>query len=753
MTTEDKQTQEFHLREYWQVLVRRRYIVYTCVLVTTLAAAIASLIATPVYRATARLSIERTGVRLVRQSLTSSEPSWLDYQNFYNTQYQVLASNAVMKRAVENLDLPNRDVFNDKDDGEQNALLARIAEIKRSAMKAVSRAPELPIIPEGSLRPYIERLQGIVEVAPVRDSQLVDISVTHPDPAFAAEAANAICDAYKEFMLSAKLDLAQDSKKFFLERVTELRKEVAQLEKDVADYAIHHNIVLGNSKNAAQEALNDLRQGLTEATAKTAEKEAILTGKQSAPPAALPEVRQNASIQSLNDKVNVLTGQYSRQKATLGENYPSVREIKADLDAARTQLEAETLRIARHVIDSAKADLREARRNEENLATLYDRQRRRVDEQQTGLTEYETLRALAKRKRETLNDMLGRQNDMEISANLGEATHNIRLVDEALPPRIIFRPKKKLNIMLGFLFGLFLGIGAAILMEYIDNTLKTPEDVRNVLGVSVLGLVPEADSVSSGRGKRRRHSGEARSPATDPALITAKTPMSPIAESYRELRTALLLTTPGHPPRDIAVTSCQPSEGKTTTAINLATALTQLGKHVLIVDSDLRRPRCHHVLKISASRGMSNYLSGQAMIDDLYHATAIDKLSLLPAGPIPPNPAELLDSSRYLEFLRDLRGLKNFDHVIFDTPPILSVVDPLLVSRHTEGLVLVIRSAFTSREAGRLGLEKLKAGRVNLLGIVLNAVQSDHVPYQYRYYRYGYSQDSKSRQKKGQIAS
>jgi capsular exopolysaccharide synthesis family protein len=348
--------------------------------------------------------------------------------------------------------------------------------------------------------------------------------------------------------------------------------------------------------------------------------------------------------------------------------------------------------------------------------------------------------------------MLEKQNQMQLSASLlggAEGTgHNVRIIDSAQPARQIFKPKKKLNIALGFLFGLFLGVGFAVLMEYIDNTLKTPEDVRNVLGLAVLGMIPAQDA--SGREQRQRKKKEkddartaaaAGTPArdVDPALITLQSPLSPIAEAYRELRTAVLLATPGHPPRDLTVTSCQPSEGKTTTAVNLAIALAQLGRRILVVDTDLRRPRCHQVLRTSATRGVSTYLTGNSDLKTLVLPTSAERVWLLPAGPIPPNPAELLDAERFRELLLELRASGDWDHVIFDSPPVLSVVDPLLIGRHTEGTVLVIKSAFTSRESGRLGKEKLLSGRVNLLGVLLNAVATEHVPYQYRYYRYGYS--------------
>ena len=598
------------------------------------------------------------------------------------------------------------------------------------------------------MRPYIEFLRGGLSVVPVRDSHLVDVSFVSPDPRFAAEAANAVCDGYKDFTLEEKLQIAKDSQAFFSKRINELKDEVHKLESEVQDYARKKGIVAqSGGKDISMEELVDLRQKYTEAKTMVKVKEAALERVTKTPSASLTEVRDNPLIQGLRSQLSQAEKEYSEASATKGSELPEVKSIKARMDSLQQDLEQQINAVAARARDTAQAGLREALTKERGLAELYNSAKNRVENLQQALAEYETKRTQAERKRAALTDLLNRLNDMDVSASLGDTAHNVRVIDRAFTPDHIYKPKKKLNIALGFLFGLFLGVGAAILMEYIDNTLKTPEDVRNVMGTSVLGLIPAYSAF--GKAHARSARGEGKAPSTsDPALVTATMSTSPIAESYRELRTALLLTKPGHPPREIAITSCQPSEGKTTTAINLATALAQLGKKVLIVDADLRRPRCHQVLRIPAPKGVSNYLTGAGGLQEMVQQTEIKNVSLLPAGPIPPNPAELLDSVRFAELIEKLHGLGGFDHLIFDTPPVLSVVDPLLVGRHMEGIVLVVRSAFTSREAGRLGKEKLESGRVNLLGIVLNAVEMDHVPYQYRYYRYGYTQDAKKKKKK-----
>lgn len=739
--------QEFNLREYWQILVRRRWLIYTCILVTTVAAIVQSFMATPLYRSTVTLQIERTGVRVLSQTLSSAEPSWLDYQNWYNTQYQVMASDAVVRTAVKEMGLQHRDIL-DSDEESQLGFLKALSKLKNSVMARFASASEgeAPAGEPDPLAPYIGLVREGMSVEPVRDSQLVQISYVHKRRAFAQEVANALGDAYIDFMQRGKLEIALRSKKFFMEQAANLRERIREEEQGLRTYAARNNITTGDSNDTALKDLQDVRNSLIAARSELARSRARLDSLIRSQPEAIAEVRENSVIQQQRNEVARLENEYSRLSATRGENLPTVREKKQQLDSARQRLEEETARVARQIINQARSAVLQYEGEVDGLEALFNETDTRVGTLQQALVEFESRQATVDQMRTTLNDILSRMNQMELSANFNDRAQNIRVIEPANLPQGVFKPNKKLNIALGFLFGLFLGVGAAFLMEYIDNTIKTPDDVRNVLDAAVLGMIPAQEESSREKAPRKRRG--QRSGAAfggDPGLVSARTPLSPVAEAYRELRTAVLLATPGHPPRDLAVTSCQPGEGKTTTAINLATTLAQLGRNVLLVDTDLRRPRCHQVLKASASRGVSTFLTGMNDIDALVQPTAIERVSLIPAGPIPPNPAELLDADRFVELVRKLRGREDFDHVIFDSPPVLSVVDPLLIGRHTEGTILVIRSAYTTRDAGRLGLEKLRTGRIqHLLGVVLNAVQLEHVPYQYRYYRTGYKQDQAS---------
>lgn len=705
--------------------------IYVCVLVTTLAAAVSSFLATPVYKSTTRVLIERHGVRLLKQDLGSSEPSWLDYTNFYNTQYQIIASDAVLRDAIDRLKLLESD--DETASGQPPSKFSKaLAELKRFITRSQVPLDEH----QDPYKAWLMQLRGGLAVTPVRESHLVDVSFTHKNREFAAEVANAVAQGYINFTLGNKAALAAQASGFFDTQIQTLRTEIRELQAALNEYAQSHGIVQGDTTDAALQALKDLGSSKTLQETELASRRARLQALSTASPESIEEVRNSPLVSSLRSEIAELDRQLSQLTAVYGDEERQVKETRAKLATARANLESTIRSIAQRAIDAARVDYSEQLKEVAELERLYNDAVTRVGQFKADQIEYLQNKAVIDQKNSSLSDMLQKQSEVQQAGSLGDTAHNVRVVDVAVPSDVIAWPKKKLNTLLGLMIGLFLGVGAAVLLEYIDNTLKTPDDVRNVLGAAVLGMIPAQDL-----DRKRSAEREAEAPnVIDPALITSQQPLSPISEAYRELRTAVLLATPGHPPRDLCVTSCQPSEGKTTTVINLAITLTQLGRRVLLVDTDLRRPRCHHVLRVSSNRGVSTFLTGTSDLTGLVQPTSIERLSVIAAGPIPPNPAELLDSERFREFVLALRARTEFDHIVFDSPPVLSVVDPLLIGRHTDGTIMVLKSAFTSREAGRLGKEKLSGGRLNLLGTVLNAVQTEHVPYQYRYYRYGYSQ-------------
>lgn len=725
-------------RQLWHVLVRNRLLILSLALGFTLLAAISSFLATPLYKSTCTISIERAGARLLKQDLTAGDTSWLDYQNFFNTQYRIISSNAVLEIAATQLNLPDRPQLLPAKDGGSFSPAA----IRGFLSRLVSPSPDSEAS-EDRMFPYRQLLQSGLSVDPVRDSHLVDISFVSTDRKFSAEAANAVALAYQAWTLGTKKRIADQSRSWTVRQVADLQRNIDEKERLLQDYASRNNIITGEaSTEASLQNYSELRNRWTQAQAEAAQAKGRLTAYSQGDPDSLEEVRSNPLTQSLAQDVSRFESTYRELLTSYGSEFPAVKSAKDKLDSARERLTIETQAIARKVVESSRVEYENRRRQAEELGRLYASAEERLGKFKSAYINYLSRKDEVDNLRRTLNEMLEKQNQLGLSADLGNTGHNVQVVDMGLPPRQIYKPKKVMNISLGLILGLFAGIGSAFLREFVDNTIKIPEDVRSLLGLPVLSAIP-----SAGETARLRSSADPLRPRTlDPESAPGEllSLPGPVSEAFRELRTAILLATPGHPPRSIMVTSCLPGDGKTTTSLHLALALAQLGRRVLLVDTDLRRPRLHKITKAPNGKGVSTFLSGLTTISDLIQPTGVDNVLLLTSGPLPPNPAELLDSARFSQLLEELGGL-GLDHIIFDTPPLLSVVDPLLVGRRTEGTVLVVRSGVTTREAGKMGQEKLVSGKLTVLGVVVNAISAETSNYGYYYPRYDQTASERSR--------
>ncbi len=321
--------------------------------------------------------------------------------------------------------------------------------------------------------------------------------------------------------------------------------------------------------------------------------------------------------------------------------------------------------------------------------------------------------------------MTKRAGEAGISAGVEPvAGSNVRIIDRAAVPIKAHRPKKLLNLALGTLLGLLCAVAGAFFMEYLDNTIKTAEEAAQITRVPVLAQIPHWAAAALGAERTTRAD-----------RIAVLEPTSTAAEAFRELRTALLLSDPDRPLRGLVLTSALPEEGKTVVACNLAAALAHAGKRVLLVDCDLRRPRVHRALGLNNILGMGNVLAGTQNVDDVLQEGGLPTLDVITSGPLPPNPSELLGSKAFKNFLGLLEA-RGYDHLIFDTGPVLSVVDPIILAAQLQGVLLVMRAGITPREAAREAVRKLANSNARVLGCVLNGITAEHGSSYY--YRYGY---------------
>lgn len=719
-----------HLLEYWAVLKRRRWVVYVAVAVVATTAVVGSFLVTPLYRATSTLQIERQNPDILTfREMAGVDYSFAAYQDFYQTQYRLLSSEAVTERAAGRLRLEEHPLY---------------AAPSRPGLRARLRAllPGTP--PSRELSPTeaaSARVRGALEIAPVRNSHLVEVSFVGPDPEVAADVANAVVDAYIGFTIESKYTATDQATEFLVTQIATLRREIDEIERILQDYGEAKRIVsVDDASNITLRALADVSSRRTEAETDLARKEAAWRALLAAPDDAVPDVQRSELIARLKQEHALYEGQYTEKSKLFKDGWPELRTIRSKLEQSAERLAIESAAIARAARLAAESEYRRAAAEVANLTDLLLKQERAAQALKRNAVEYTNLQSEVKKKRETLNTLIARQSEMALSTRLKdlEATStNVRIVDRAKPPVAPFRPNRTLNALLGVVLGLGLGVGMAFFLDYLDSSIASPSESERASGLPTLAVVPRIEGGGEARASGRLGRRLAAVPVGAADLVTRRDPRGPDAEAYRELRTAILLSSAGRPPRRIMVTSALPEEGKSTTALNLAAVLSQLGKRVLLVDADLRRPRLHRALALSADRGATTYLSGlEDALESLVQPTDLEGLDLLASGPVPPNPAELLNSERFASLAEEALSA-GYDHVVFDSAPVLSVSDPVLVASASDVSILVVRAHRTPRESVRLAVEKFAQARLRPVGVVLNGLDREAHDYlAYRYYEH-----------------
>ncbi len=717
------ETTTLHLRDYGRVLSERRNVVIACIVLVVSITALFTFLAHPVYKATTIIQIERRAP----ESLNFGDAvatDYYDYQDFYQTQYKVLQSRTVMHLAAERLDLPNRPEFASRKGSPLGRLIAWGFDLFSSHEDA-----KTPVDPW--LRPTNFMTQGLT-VEPVRNSKLVRLTFVDRDKQLAADASIAVAEAYEQFNTDTRFTTSSQAKEFLTKQVARLQSEIASEERKLQDYSSQKEILAlsDGTQDISQKALGDMNGKLIEAKGRLALAQARYEAVSKGSPESLPEVLQSNLIVELKRQYAEVERSYSQMSERFKPDWPPLQQLQEELDGAKARLDEETDTIARQVRQVAKAELAKTRDEVDNLDAQVSSQKGEVQRVGRDAIEYAGLKAGIDTKRKILSDLLTRQSDTETSSALKDTpASNMRIVDRAEVPRSPFKPNKTLNMLLSLVFGLALGAGAALLLNYLDNTVKNEQDIQRHAGVPALGFIPLYQPLHVVSGDS--------APATSQYaadIACHADPRSSFAEAFKSLRTAFLLAAPERAPRHVVVTSCEPLDGKSTVITNLAIALTQLGRSVVIVDADLRRPRVHKVFGITNEIGLSSFLSGNADIEEIVRESGIPGLQVVTSGPVPPNPSELLASKALESFMERMSSLSPFDHLFFDSPPLLQMADAVLLANRMDATILVTREGRTVHQSLASGVRRLKQSRARILGAVLNAVVERFG--NYYYYRY-----------------
>lgn len=716
--------EELDLSRYLEILHRRRRLLLVSVAVGLIGAAVLYLISPKEYRASTLLLVERKTPALLAVGVSVDVDSWADAQTFYPTQYRLLQSRGLAERVVRNLNLVADPTFNPPRSG------------------PFSSASGLD--DEQVLAALARKLQANLEVKPLRDTRLVEIAYTAPNPELAARIANGVAEAYIDWGVETRFATVGRASSFLASQIEALKREIQEKEAQLQAYSRRTDIVaLDPNSNVTLQRLEGLNKDYVEAVSQRIQKEARYKELMGSQEEAVADLVSGGLVGQLRAEQLKLERDYATKLNTFKPDWPAMQELKARIDKGRQHLEKVIQETVSNAREQAKAEYQAALRREQSLAQELAKQKAEAMQLNSVAVEYNNLKVEVSTRRSLLDELLRKQAETEVSSRLGNSREsNIMVVDRALPPASAFRPSLQRNLALGGALGLFLGVGLVFLAEYLDRRVKSPEEVDRLVGLPVLATIPDVsldDGYSAYGGGSKKPKVRTPSPAEEKLTVELVPHLHPklaAAEAYRTLRTALLLSSAGGL-RSVVISSAVAGEGKTVTAANLAVVLAQLGREVVLVDGDLRRSRQHQIFAVSNRFGLANYLAGDAPVENIIFPTRIPKLALVPAGPHPPNPAELLSSALMSDLLTMLQ--QRFQFVVVDTPPVLPVTDASIVSAHCGGLVLCVGANQVLREELRSCWERLQIAGVRVLGVVVNRFRPERSRYGYGSYYAAYT--------------
>ncbi len=712
--------EEPHLKDYLRVLFMRRWVVVGVSLLVVFATALTVFILTPTYRATALLLIEPTKIKVTDfqdvydPTLSQFAGSEIARREFMETQFNLLTCRPLMEKVFARFDFGEHEAYRDSKD---------------------------------PVPAFTKRFR----VSPVRRTRLVEVSFEWTDPKVSAEVVNYLVEAYIQEYRERRLGVTGGGLAALKRKAEELRPKVAEKAEALQAFRIEHGTVsLEQSQNIVVERLKDLNRELTEVQNKRIELQSRIQSIGHALESRtaledLPEVVDSPTMRDLKMEWIRTEQEISELSKRFGANHPQLLSARAKLKAIRDKIEMDV----RSILSATHLEYQRSKNQEQEILEALERQQGEVMNLDKLRVAYQELKDAYDTVHKTYRAIIQRIDEIEISTAAGTEEDNIFVIAPAKTPVKKAKPKRAQAIGLALLLGPMLGIGLAFFLQYLDTTVKTRDDAEQATGLPVLGYVPALREELNGEALNMERSSY--------DMLAIDRPRSALAEAFRSLRTALSFSTGAQGVRTILVTSPSPLEGKSLVSINLALTFAQAGKRVLLVDSDLRKPRIHKTFGLSPTVGLSNLLTSEdaLRLGEVVQRTEVDNLYVLPSGPRPPNPAELLATGRMRGLLGEMEEM--FDRIIFDTPPVVNVTDATILMHFVGGGLVVVRGFTTQRELAQRASELLQGTQGLMLGVILNNADTPRGAYGYdgyyyyssQYYYYGDSEeDPKKRGKK-----
>ena len=698
------------LLSYWRTVRKRWPFVVLSMIIATVVAFVYTYRQAKVYESTCQIIIDAQPPQVLPGSKDVVEMgtgSFWGNKEFYETQYRIIQSTNVGQRTGEKLGLQY--------DPDYAAVLG----------------------PNHDLASLGRAIAAQISVKPLKDSRLALITVTDGKPQRAALIANTIADTYIEYNLDYKLEGARTAMAWLAEQESDLKRQLEESELKLYQFKKDRNLLavsLDDKQSMLSNNLANVNAKLTDLhiqrlTLESKRRMIERARDNIADRETLPELSDRESIKTLRASYTGMAKDYANLSTKYGPEHPMMKSLQDQMEVIRKAYVKEI----DEALASFEKNYEEIVDNEKSLKALMEQQKNEAIELAKVEVEYRPLMRASQQNDKMYGLISSRQKEIDITGPM--RTNNVRVLERAIVPTTPIRPKPIQNLMLGLLLGLGTGIALAFAIEALDNTLKTQADVEQFLGVPVLGLVPVI-------GTQNEPAEVLADDLRQRDLGVFLDPKSVAAECCRSIRTNILFMSPDRPIRTMLITSPSPQEGKTTTAINLGVTMAEAGGRVLIIDTDMRRPRLHRSFGVGNQVGISTVIVGKATLEEAVKHTDVPNLDVLTCGPVPPNPSELLHTDRFAAVLADCAKL--YDRVILDSPPTSAVTDPAVLGNLVDGVVLIIKAGETTRDSAIHARRQLVSAKARLVGVVVNAIDFSNPAYGYEYYyrnyyRYGYT--------------
>ena len=725
---EEDEESGIDFRRYLDLFLRHWKLIAATVVLVAGAALVKTYLTPPVYRAAAVISIEREKLALEDLGIGEGMFTVRD-PDFIPTQIRMIQGRDVIEAVV-------------------NA---------RDESRTAGKGPDAEEARDAQVSQMIRAISAQLEVTGVPGTSLIEVAYKSGSPKEAAEVANAVVDAFVTWSRRSRVEQAGQVSKFLASQVEQLKKDVQEKERKLAEFGRSRDIVsMDPGTNVSMQKLETFNKDYAAAVAERVNKETRYQQLLASSPETIAD--QDPAVIAARAEKQKLEREYAEKLSVWKPDFPAMKQLKERILKSQSYIESASKEAAGREREKARVEVDSARKREEVIRGVLRTQTSETLGQNVNAVEFANLRVESAASRTLLETMLKKQAEMEVAARMsGMRQPTARVVERATRPEYRFYPSYRQNLQKALVLGLFLGAAFVLLIDFLDRSVRTQDQVEKFLMLPALGVIPAVGSGSGraygygyGYGRKRKAAGAASNgkasadggrPAGEDVveLIPHTNPRSVVTEAYRAFRALLLLSRAGGV-KSIVVTSAVPGEGKTTTALNLAVTLAQLGRRVILLDADLHKPRVHTILGLSNRKGLVSVLAEGSKLEDVLQTTPVPNLWVVPAGPLTPNPSGLLSSDAMGKLLKDVQGA--FDYVVFDSPPVLPVADALILGAITDGVVVTVLGGKTSREVVAKARTKLQRANVKILGVLINNLRVASGSFAgygvYAKYEYGY---------------